>query len=224
MPKEEPLKKRKLPVLKLVVLGIALGAGGVLVLRGVDLRGLGEQGMAAIRAAGPWAFFAGIVVLPAIGAPLLAFTLSAGEAFAPTMTMTGVVVATLAAVAGNLALSYWLARYALRPLLSRLAGYYGYRIPTVTKGNAVSIILVLRLTPGIPFFMQSYILGLAEVPFRLYLLASWLCTAPLIVGGVILGRGLFGGHTKTTLGGLGVIVVFITLVHWLRKRYASRAA
>src|SRR5579859_4089701 len=123
MPNEEPLKKRKVPVFKLALLALVLAVGALLVLRGVDVRALARQGMTTIRAAGAWAFFGGIVVLPAIGAPLLPFTLSAGEAFAPTMTMVGVVVAVLAAIAGNLALSYWLARYALRPLLARIAAY-----------------------------------------------------------------------------------------------------
>jgi uncharacterized membrane protein YdjX (TVP38/TMEM64 family) len=216
----EPLKKRKLPLLKLSVLAAALAVGGVLVLRGVNLRALAEQGMTTIRTAGPWAFFGGIVVLPTIGAPLLAFTVTAGEAFAARMTMTGVIVAVLAAIAGNLALNYWLARYALRPLLSRVANHYGYRVPRVTPANALSIILVLRLTPGIPFFMQSYILGLAEVPFRLYMVTSWVCTVPMVIGAVILGRGIFSGHYRTALAGLAVIVVAVVVVHWLRKRYA----
>ena len=220
----EPLKKRKLPVFRLALLVVVLAVGAVLVLRGFDVRGAAKQGMAAIRAAGPWAFFGAIVVLPAVGAPLSAFTFSAGEIFAPSMTMTGVVAATLASIAANLALTYWLGRYALRPLLSRIAAYYGYRIPRVTKDNALSIILVLRLTPGLPFFMQSYILGLAEAPFRLYMIASWLCMVPMVVGAVILGEGLFGGHMKTTVIGVAVIVVAVIIVHWLRKRYASRAA
>ncbi|HEY1763719.1 MAG TPA: VTT domain-containing protein [Opitutaceae bacterium] len=224
MPNEEPLKKRKVPVFKLALLAVILAVGALLVLRGVDVRALGKQGMTTIRAAGAWAFFGAIVVLPAIGAPLSPFTLSAGEAFAPTMTMAGVVLAVLAAIAGNLALSYWLARYALRPILSRLAAYYGYRVPRVTKANSLSIILVLRLTPGIPFFMQSYILGLAEVPFRLYMMVSWLCTVPMVIGAVILGEGIFGGHLKTTVIGVVVIVVAVIVVHWLRKRYASRVA
>jgi uncharacterized membrane protein YdjX (TVP38/TMEM64 family) len=222
MPSEEPLKKRKLPLFQLCIVAFAVIAGGLLLLRGVNLRLLVEQGMAAIRSAGPWAFFGGIVVLPTIGAPLLAFTVTAGEAFAPRMTLVGVIFALLAAIAGNLALNYWLARFALRPLLSRVAHHYGYRVPRVTKANALSITLVLRLTPGIPFFMQSYILGLAEVPFRLYMVTSWLCTVPMVVGAVILGKGMFDGHFKTATAGLAVIIVAVVLVHWVRKRYASR--
>jgi uncharacterized membrane protein YdjX (TVP38/TMEM64 family) len=223
MPSEEPRVGRKLPILRLAVVALVAAAAGVLLMRGHDYRALGEHAMAAIRAGGPMVFFAAIVALPAVGAPLSAFTLVAGEAFSRQMTLPGVVAAVLLSVIANLALTYWLARYALRPLLSWLAQRYGYTIPTVTPGNALSIALVLRLTPGPPFFMQSYILGLAAVPFRLYMVVSFLCITPWVVAFVVLGKGIFNGDFKLLLYGVGVIVAATAVVHMLRKRYAGRA-
>jgi uncharacterized membrane protein YdjX (TVP38/TMEM64 family) len=222
MSSDEPPVRRKLPLIKLSILALALIAGALVAMRGVNYRALAEQGMAVIRGAGPWAFFAGIVVLPAVGAPLTAFTVTAGEAFAPQMTMAGVVAAVLVSIAADQALTYWLARYALRPVLSRLAERYGYKVPRVTGANALSVALLVRLTPGPPFFMQSYILGLAEVPFRLYMVVSWLAIVPWAVGGVVLGKGVFDGHYKMAGAGAAVIAAAAALVHWLRKRYATR--
>jgi uncharacterized membrane protein YdjX (TVP38/TMEM64 family) len=222
MPHEEPLKKRKLPLFPLCIVAFAVIAGGLLLLRGVNIRALAGQGMAIIRDAGPWVYFAATAFLPALGAPLSAFTIVAGEAFAAQMTMAGVIVAAMAAIAANLALTYWLARYALRPLLSRFTERYGYRIPRVTKANALNISLMIRLTPGPPFFMQSYILGLAEVPFRLYMIVSWLCILPWSVAFVVLGKGVFNGNFKLVGTGVGVLVAATAFVHWVRKRYASR--
>lgn len=223
MSSEEPRERRKLPLVKLSILALALIAAGLLILKGVDYRTLVDRGMAAIRGAGPLAFFAGIAVLPAVGAPLTAFTVVSGEAFAAQMTMGGVIAAVLASIAANLALTYWLARFALRPVLSRLTERYGYRIPRVSAANALTVTLVLRLTVGPPFFMQSYILGLAEVPFRLYMVTSWLCVLPAAVAGVVLGRGVL--HRSFTMISLGVavIVVATAAVHFIRKRYANRA-
>lgn len=220
MSSEVPPVKRKLPLVKLAVVFLVVAAAGILLLRGLDYRALAGQGMAYIRGAGPWTFFSGIVVLPSVGAPLSVFTLVAAEAFAARMTMAGVIAAVLLAVAVNLALTYWLARYALRPLLSRLVARYGYSIPRVTRENALSITLVLRLTPGPPFFLQSYILGLAEVPFRLYMVASWLAVLPTVVAFIILGRGIFNGNFRMVLYGVGAIVAVSVAVHMLRKRYA----
>ena len=220
--------KRLLLALGLVLVFIAVLAA--VLLRGshpaeVIARGrlaVGE-GIAAIRGFGPWVFFVSMAVLPAIGAPLMAFTIPAGEVFAPQMTMPGVIAATLAAIAVNLALSYYLARYALRPILTRIVSRYGYSVPKVTEANALTAILVLRLTPGPPFFLQCYLLGLAEAPFKLYMVASWLSVLPMVVGAVILGQGIFSGNFRVALTGLGVLVVAVAVIHWVRQKYFSRA-
>jgi len=200
-----------------------LGAAALL-LRGANPKELVDQGMGVIRAAGPVVFFAAMAVLPAVGAPLMAFTLSAGEAFGAQLTMPGVIVTALAMIALNLAFTYWLARYALRPWLTNLVNRYGYKVPSITKQNALSVALVVRLTPGPPFFLQGYLLGLAEVPFKLYMLVSWLCVLPWAVGAIIMGRGILNGNFKVAATGMGVLVVAVVLVQVVRKKYAKRAA
>jgi uncharacterized membrane protein YdjX (TVP38/TMEM64 family) len=215
--------KKKLPWLKLAVLAVVLLGGAVLLLRGVNPKELVDQGMGVIRAAGPVVFFAAMAVLPAAGAPLMAFTLSAGEAFGAQLTMPGVIVTALAMIALNLAFTYWLARYALRPWLTNLVNRYGYKVPSITKQNALSVALVVRLTPGPPFFLQGYLLGLAEVPFKLYMLVSWLCVLPWAVGAIIMGRGILNGNFKVAATGMGVLVVAVVLVQLVRKKYAKRA-
>ena len=213
---------KKLPLLKLAVVAAAAIAGAVLVLRGLDVGEAIEQGMALIRRAGPVAFFLGMALLPAVGAPLTLFTIPAGEAFAPQMTLGGVIAVTLVAVALNLALTYWLAHRAFRPLLERWVTRYGYRVPRVSAGNALTVALLVRLTPGPPFFLQSYILGLAAVPFRLYMIVSWLAVLPWAVGAVVLGRGILNGNFKVAAIGLGVIVVAIVVVQAVRRKLAKR--
>ncbi len=204
------------------VLAILVLGAGVLALRGVDVRALIDQGMAVIRDAGPWVFFGAMAVLPVIGAPLMAFTIAAGEAFAGQMTMGGVIAATLAAIAVNLALTHWLARHAVRPLAERLLKRFGYAVPRVTPDNALTVALLVRLTPGPPFFLQSYLLGLADVPFRLYMLVSWLCVLPWAVGAVVLGRGVLNGNFKVAAMGLGVIIAAVAAVQLIRRRVAAR--
>lgn len=219
MPPEEPRAKRKLPLVKLGLAAAAALVAAVLVLRGLDYRVLEERGLGIIRGAGPWTFFAATAVLPAVGAPLSVFTLTAGELFAPLLTMTGAIAALVLAIGVNLALTYWLARYALRPLLSRVLEHYGYRVPRLAGSNALSVALALRLTPGPPFFVQSYILGLAEVPFRLYMVVSWICILPWAIGAAVMGKGVFNGNFRMVIYGVGVIVAAVVIVRMVRKRY-----
>jgi uncharacterized membrane protein YdjX (TVP38/TMEM64 family) len=217
-----PLPRRFL-VVKLALLAVGLLVLAVLILRGLDWRALVDGGMTMIRDAGPWVFFISMAVLPAVGAPLTFFTLPAGEAFGAQMGIGGVIVVTLAMITLNLALAYWIARYALRPLLTRLLKRYGYTIPRVTPENALSVALVVRLTPGAPFVVQNFILGVAETPFRLFMIVSWLAVAPWAAGAIVLGKGIFAGDFQVVAIGMGVIVIAVVAVQWLRRKYFRRA-
>ena len=216
---------KKIPIVKLVIAGVVLGIIGLFVLREVGLTRLVEwfdRCVTLIRDMGPWAFFSAMALLPAVGAPLSAFNLVAGEAFAPRMTMLGVIVTVAVAIAANLALTYWLARYAMRPMLTRLVARYGYAVPRITPKNALTMSLIVRLTPGPPFFFQSYLLGLAEVPFRLYMLVSWLAVLPLALSVVMLGKAAREGNMGKIAVVFGVMVVAVVAVQIVRQKIAKR--
>lgn len=219
---EAPVEKKKLPVVKLAVAAVVLLVGAVLVLRGVDLGTLKERGFALIRELGPVVFFLAMAILPALGAPMLAFSIPAGEAFAPRLGLGMVIAVALVALAVNLALTYWLARYALRPVLTGFVKRYGYSVPRATPENALTVTLVVRLTPGPPLFIQGYLLGLAEVPFGLYMLVSWPIQAAWGVGAIVLGQGILNGNFKLAAAGLAVIVVVVAALQWLRKKFSKR--
>jgi uncharacterized membrane protein YdjX (TVP38/TMEM64 family) len=221
MSSEAPAVK-KLPWVKLAVAGVVLAVAAVLVIRGVDVPALINRGMDLIRRVGPVAFFLAMAVLPTAAVPFSLFTIPAGEAFAPQLGLGTVIAIALVVLAVNLALSYWVARYALRPVLTRLLQRYGYAVPRVTPDNALAVTLVMRLTPGPPYVVQCYVLGIAEVPFGLYMIASWLCQAPWVVGFIVLGQGLLNGNFIVAAKGLGVLVVLVVAVQWLRKKYAKR--
>jgi uncharacterized membrane protein YdjX (TVP38/TMEM64 family) len=216
--------KRKLPVAKLAVGGVVVIVAAVLLLRGVkieEVRAYVDRFVEIIRDAGPVVFFLAMAILPALGVPLSLFALAAGDAFASRMTMPGVIVTALAAMAANLAVAYWLARYALRPPLSRLVAHYGYNVPRVTSSNALGVTVIVRFT-GAPFFLQNCVLGLAEVPFGLYLLVSALATGPFVVAFIVLGKAVREGGFAKIATGVAVLVVAIVLVQVLRRKFTKR--
>lgn len=217
-----PQQRRKIPWIKLAIGLVVLVIGAAVLLRGANVPALVERGMAAIRQSGPVPFFTVMALLPAVGIPLVFFTIPAGEAFAPVLTMPGVIAVVLAVLAVNLMLTYWLARHAFRPALTRLVRRYGYEIPKVTKENALTIALLVRLTPGPPYALQCYLLGLAEVPFWMYMIVSWVCTLPWAIGAVVMGRGILTGNFKVAVVGIGVIVAAIAAVHLVRRKLAKR--
>jgi uncharacterized membrane protein YdjX (TVP38/TMEM64 family) len=193
-------------------------AGALFLLARTSPREAVEPVIAAVRAAGPGWYFLAMAVLPL---PLAWFTVPSGEAFAAQLTLGGVILAGAAAVAVQLTLSYWLARYALRPLAGRLVRRRGLEVPRVTPANALSIALLVRLTPGPPMFLGSCVLAMAEMRFGLYLIVSWLVALPWVCAGVILGRGLLQGNFTLAATGVGVLLAAGIATRLIRRRWSA---
>jgi uncharacterized membrane protein YdjX (TVP38/TMEM64 family) len=208
---------------KVAIAAVMTAVAAVLVLRGLDWRAWVAQGMDEIGRAGPWVFFTAMALLPAAAVPMLAFSLTAGSAFGRQMGMGWVVAAGLAAVTVNLVFTYWLARWALRPWLSRLVARLGYRFPCVDGADMTDLIILLRVTPGIPFFAQNYLLGLADAPPARYLAiscaASWTYTAAFI----LFGEALLHGRGRAALLALSLILALGAAGHLLHRHLGRRA-
>ena len=222
---EAPLEKKKLPILKLAVAASILVVAALAVVGLVGLATIKAQfahGLSLLQAAGPWAYFTAMAVLPAGGFPLMAFTLTAGPTFGPQLGLGGVLAASAISIGLNLAVTYWLARRWLRPVLENLVTRAGYKIPVVEAADQFEVTLLLRITPGPPFFFQNYLLGLAAIPFRLYFLVSWTVLMLQTTGFVIFGESLAAGEGRQALLGISVIIAAMLIVHIVRRHYAQR--
>lgn len=177
-----------------------------------------------LREAGPGRFFVAMAVLPAVGFPMLAFTLAAGPVFGPTLGTGGVIGWSLAAVMTNLLLTYWLANRAMRPLVSRVLTWFDIRLPDDTIGGAWQLAVIVRLTPGPPFWVQSYLLGLIRVPLVPYLVVSMLVMSGYIVALVSGGEALAEGNGRLAFAAVGLLVVFVAVLQLIRQRTARQRA
>jgi uncharacterized membrane protein YdjX (TVP38/TMEM64 family) len=175
-----------------------------------------------LRQAGPVAFFLALAVLPSLGVPLMPFTLVAGPAFGPSMGLGAVVLCTIASVSVNVALSYWLASRLLRPSIIKLAHRLGYQLPT--PSGSWHLAAVMRLAPGLPFFAQSYVLGLIRVPFGSYMAASVLVPAGYISGIVLLGDAIWQVQGRTFFLAICILLLTGTILHFLRTRRFGTAS
>jgi uncharacterized membrane protein YdjX (TVP38/TMEM64 family) len=181
--------------IKLVAAALVVVVAGLLLIGGHEFRALIEQAHDLLRAAGPTKFFFAMALVPAIGFPLSFFCLTAGSAFAPQLGMSAAILLSLAAIAANIALSYLLATRALRPPLEYLLKHLGYQLPKVQSGDVTDLIVLLRVTPGLPFPVQNYLLGLASVPFFRYYIVSCLIAFPLNAAIILFGEALLQGGT-----------------------------
>ena len=209
---------------KLAVVAVVLLTAAVLVARGYDVKGLLQEGLAVVRSAGPTVFFLAMAVLPAVGVPMTFFTVPAGSVFGPQLGTPLVVALALAAITANMALSYFLASRAFRPLLESLVQRLGYKLPQVDAGGVNDLIVLLRVTPGVPFPAQNYLLGLARVPFGRYLTVSALIQLPINAAIVLFGDAMLSGKGRVAFLSLLLLLALMAGTQMVRKHYAKKKA
>jgi len=204
-----------------LVLLIALAVLAVAALVAVQRWGvvpLVQEAIVALRVAGPVPFFAAMALVPACGVPVSVFTVPAVPAFGPALGPAGLIAATLLALAVNMALTYWLAACGLRRPVEWLVRRAGYRMPTLPGGTERDIILLVRLVPGPPFFLQNYLLGLARVPFGPYLVISLLVSGTYAALTILVLVGALEGNLPLLLVAAVALPVVFVAIRRLRAR------
>ena len=91
--------------------------------------------------------------------------------------LAGTVYAVLAATIGALAL-YLAARFAFGDLLRAKAGPAVRKMEAGFRENALSYLLALRLIPVFPFWLVNLVPALLGVPFRVYLIGTFVGIIP----------------------------------------------
>lgn len=211
------LRFPKLKAWQWIVLAVAALCAawlGWLVLRHVDWVALLEE-----LKKRPVLFFVALALLPTFGAPMAPFYLGAGAAFPLEVAIPCV----LLAMSANIAVSYLFARWLLHPVIERLARRMGYRVPQVRREDVWVITLLLRITPGPPFFMQHYLLALGRVPFDVYMVVSVPVCGLMATAAVCAGSGLTSGSTVQLVAGLFFLVAIILGIRFARKALQRRA-
>lgn len=168
----------------------------------------------------PAALFWALVFLPGLPIPTSALLFTAGVVWRDRPVMACLL--SMLAITLNLTWTYWLAAGPARRLVEKLLAASEIQIPDLPRGDHLKLILVMKLTPGFPFFIQNYLLGFLRAPFLLYLPISFLCNGIIGTGVVLSGVGLADGKLMPALTGISLIVVGVVLTHsvrgWLAKR------
>jgi uncharacterized membrane protein YdjX (TVP38/TMEM64 family) len=178
---------KRATILRLLLLGVVVA--GLLVLPSLPLvREAARQFRAWLEGLGTW----GLVLLAVSYTPaaLLLFpawllTVGAGAVY-------GVVPATIAISAGSTvaaAVVFLLGRTFARPRIEKRFADQPWFPPLdqAVAGQGFKIVLLMRLSPVFPFTWLNYAFSLTGIPFRTYLLASWMGMLPGTVMYVYLG-------------------------------------
>jgi uncharacterized membrane protein YdjX (TVP38/TMEM64 family) len=160
-----------------------------------------------VQGIGPWGpvlFAAAYVPAAVLFVPGSLLTLGAGFVFG---LAKGTVVVSLGSTAGaaaafvvarSLAHDWVARRLARRPILTAIG--------RAVEIEGFRIVLLTRLSPVLPFNLLNYAFGLTAVPFRTYVLASWIGMLPGTIMYVYLGSAaksvaaLMSGETPRSAG------------------------
>jgi len=173
----------------------------------------------ALRGAPLWMFLAAISLLPLVGVPLSALWVLAGVTYGK---VEGFVV-ILAGLAVNFAVAYLISNRWLRGPISRLFARRGIRIPEALPSEHVKLTLAIRLFPGLPNFMQSYLLGLANVPFLIYYFVSFPPQIAYAVGFVWFGEALAERQGGGIIAAVSILIAAGLLINIVRKRRLAQS-
>jgi len=121
-----------------------------------------------IAQAPPGVLFAALVLLPLVGIPVSPVWIAVGLRMG---TFWGTLIA-LAALLVNFTLAYGLAIRFIRGRLRTWLESRGKALPAMTPGDETRWIVLVRIAPGFPLFLQNYLLGMAGVGFIRYLILS----------------------------------------------------
>lgn len=168
---------------------------------------------------GPVTFFAAMAILPSLWAPVSPFLLLAGALYDMPLALLG----SGLALSSNMAISWLVAGKWFRPLFERLVHRFGYTVPEITKETMVTVAALLRITPGIPFPLQNYLLGLARMPFGWYLAVSLPLNLSIAFSIVWFGDVLLKGNATMILLALSAIIALSLAVHQFRARLKRKS-
>lgn len=136
--------------------------------------------------------------------PAAVIAMMAGASFG---IVAGIAISAISTMLGGW-IAFLLARSFLRPFIARWIGRSNrfQRLDAALGQENWRFVLLLRISPVMPFAPTSYALGLSAIDTRSYLLGT-LASLPALVGYVVLGA----------LGtrGMAMISTHADLLHWL---------
>ena len=169
----------------------------------------------------PWLLFVAILILPGFPVPISPVVFLAGAIYHehPILACLGCLLALMA----NQAWCYWLAAGPGRRVVRWVFEKSKVEVPVVAKHNQMNWMLIVRLTPGFPLFIQNYLLGFIGIPYLRYMWVSIFCSGSIACGMVLTGAGMGDGRIEWVLGGLSLLIVVIVVLRIIGKRISSKS-
>jgi uncharacterized membrane protein YdjX (TVP38/TMEM64 family) len=161
---------------------------------------------------GPLVFILIYAVATVALIPGSAMTIFAGSIFGSLM---GIIIVSAASTLGA-SLSFMVSKYFAREAVSKWLNESDKfrKLDALTEKHGEIIVAITRLVPLFPFTLLNYGFGLTKVPFKTYVMWSWLCMLPgtvlYVVGADAVTKVITEGKIPWIL--IGIFVFFIIIL------------
>jgi uncharacterized membrane protein YdjX (TVP38/TMEM64 family) len=175
------------------------------------------QGLLDAPAAVFFSFLAVALLLPI---PASVLYVAAGPIFGVVPSLVWIAPA----LAVNALLVHAIGTTAVRPRMIAWIDRRGLRIPTLyDPSDQLLFATVVRVTPGIPYFVQSWTIVLAGIRRDVFVVISVGIQMVYATGFVLLGRSAFEGRTGLAVTALAFLLVAGLVARHVHRRLRDRA-
>lgn len=210
--------KHKIPILMLMAF-LAVVAGFVVwKMGGVEWALALKDPVLAWCQSNPLVLFAAIAVLPGFGFPVSALLILAGAVWGSNPLGCGL---ALLAVMVNISWTHLLAAGPGNRLVLHVLGSRWQRWQDIPAADHWRIACLLRVTPGIPLFVQNYMIGVLGVPLLNSLAIALPITGLYVCGFVLTGGAIFEGRIGIFILGISVLIAATLAVKMIRRRLTA---
>jgi len=170
--------------------------------------------------ANPTILFIAIIILPGFAFPVAPLLILAGVVWGSNPLSCSI---ALTAVLLNIAWSHLLAAGPARGYITALLGKRWERWKNIPPTDHWRLTCLLRVTPGVPLFVQNYLIGMLGIPLRFSLAVAVPITGLYACGFVLTGGAIFEGRIGLLIVGLSLLVAAGLALKTLHRRLALRS-
>lgn len=168
--------------------------------------------------ANPFYIIVAIALLPLFGFPVSPLMVAAGH----RLGYLGGFMLVFIGLSLNFSIAYLISKKLLRVWILSFIERRGLSVPKVSCDNMYSVTIIVRSTPGIPLFIQNYILGVAGIHFKKYLIVSLIVHSVYGFAFVVVGDALTGSRIWQILIGCGLLVSVVFILYIIRRNFEKQ--
>jgi len=168
------------------------------------------------RASG-YTFLLLMAILPLAGFPISIFLILVGMIFG----LTGGIILTGLLMLFHVFVTYYLVHSLFRPQVIRLLRRFNVKIPKLPHRGGKRLSFIFMIIPGPPYAVKNYLLALAGLNLKPYILISWIAQFGTSIPFIILGKGVAELNPAILVIAVSILLLSFIGQYYLQKRYNS---